>query len=160
MGLDMYLTEKVYLPYYRHTKEDVRTTVEEIVKLVPHISELEEPGSISVEFTAMYWRKSNAIHNWFVQNVQGGNDDCGTYYVDDSDIRKLMAELEEAIDTRDSGILPPTEGFFFGSTAIDQYYWEDLEHTLAGLNELMSRLESIKERGGTRYSDFYYHSSW
>lgn len=23
-----------------------------------------------------YWRKANAIHGWFVDNVQKGNDDC------------------------------------------------------------------------------------
>ena len=23
-----------------------------------------------------YWRKANAIHKWFVDNVQDGNDDC------------------------------------------------------------------------------------
>ena len=28
-----------------------------------------------------YWRKANQIHNWFVQNVQGGEDDCGIYEV-------------------------------------------------------------------------------
>ena len=25
-----------------------------------------------------YWRKANAIHGWFVRNVQNGKDDCGT----------------------------------------------------------------------------------
>lgn len=28
-----------------------------------------------------YWRKANAIHQWFVDNVQGGHDDCGMYEV-------------------------------------------------------------------------------
>lgn len=27
------------------------------------------------------WRKANHIHKWFVDNIQGGNDDCGTYEV-------------------------------------------------------------------------------
>lgn len=28
---------------------------------------------------AIYWRKFNAVHRWFVNNVQGGKDDCGIH---------------------------------------------------------------------------------
>lgn len=28
-----------------------------------------------------YWRKANAIHKWFVDNIQDGEDDCGYYEV-------------------------------------------------------------------------------
>ena len=31
--------------------------------------------------TVLYWRKANAIHKWFVDNVQNGDDDCGDYEV-------------------------------------------------------------------------------
>ena len=27
----------------------------------------------------LYWRKANAIHDWFVDNIQGGEDDCNAY---------------------------------------------------------------------------------
>ena len=36
-----------------------------------------------------YWRKANAIHRWFVDNVQDGMDDCGCYEVKKSDIEEL-----------------------------------------------------------------------
>lgn len=39
-----------------------------------------------------YWRKANAIHGWFVQNVQGGEDDCGIYTVE----LGQLAELRDA----------------------------------------------------------------
>lgn len=39
-----------------------------------------------------YWRKANAIHRWFVENVQDGNDDCGEYEV-------TKEKLEELKDT-------------------------------------------------------------
>ena len=31
-----------------------------------------------------YWRKANQIHKWFVDNVQGGIDDCRPYPVSQS----------------------------------------------------------------------------
>ena len=37
----------------------------------------------------MYWRKANQIHNWFVQNCQGGVDDCERYAITVADLKKL-----------------------------------------------------------------------
>lgn len=37
-----------------------------------------------------YWRKANQIHNWFVNNVQGGEDDCGTYEVPKEQLKELI----------------------------------------------------------------------
>lgn len=37
----------------------------------------------------MYWRKANAVHKWFVDNVQGGEDDCGYYLVTKEQLEQL-----------------------------------------------------------------------
>lgn len=37
-----------------------------------------------------YWRKANQIHNWFVENVQYGNDDCGIYEVTKDQLEELL----------------------------------------------------------------------
>jgi hypothetical protein len=42
-----------------------------------------------VRATVGYWRKANQIHKWFVDNVQDGKDDCGTYYVRPSQLEAL-----------------------------------------------------------------------
>ena len=36
-----------------------------------------------------YWRKANAIHWWFVQNVQNGIDDCREYVVTKAQLKEL-----------------------------------------------------------------------
>lgn len=38
-----------------------------------------------------YWRKANAIHKWFVDNVQDGEDDCGYYEVSKEDLEELLS---------------------------------------------------------------------
>lgn len=45
----------------------------------------------------MYWRKSNQIHNWFVQNCQGGVDDCGRYAITVADLMKLKELCEKVL---------------------------------------------------------------
>ena len=36
-------------------------------------------SAVEVHFTAAYWRKANQIHRWFVENVQGGEDECNPF---------------------------------------------------------------------------------
>lgn len=41
-----------------------------------------------------YWRKANAIHRWFVENVQDYEDDCGYYEVDREQLEQLLEECK------------------------------------------------------------------
>ena len=45
----------------------------------------------------MYWRKANMIHNWFVQNCQGGVDDCERYVITVADLIKLKELCEKIL---------------------------------------------------------------
>ena len=50
-------------------------------------------------------------------------------------------------------ILPPTQGFFFGSDTIDDYYKQDIENTIEVLaTELADEI--------VVYSDYQYYASW
>ena len=44
-----------------------------------------------VKFVVAYWRKANHIHQWFVENVQGGEDECKPHSVS----REQLKELRE-----------------------------------------------------------------
>jgi hypothetical protein len=106
------------------------------------------------QLQSWYWRKANQIHNWMVSNIQDGEDDCGLYEAPISQIKKLYKEVNYALTTGDSSKLPPTPGFFFGSTEVDSWYWEDLRDTQRYLGEMM---DDYKANPQTK---FYYHSSW
>ena len=45
-------------------------------------------GSIAEEVG--YWRKANAIHKWFVDNVQDGEDDCEYHEVNKEQLKELL----------------------------------------------------------------------
>ena len=45
-----------------------------------------------------YWRKANAIHNWFVENVQGGIDECDQYEVPKTKIIELLDICKEVLN--------------------------------------------------------------
>jgi hypothetical protein len=116
MGLDMYLTAVL----------DVEEKQEELQILFPEVESIE-----TVSTTIGYWRKANAIHAWFVNNVQGGEDDCRLYNVCNDDIQSLLELVNNVIEKKQKPeeVLPSMDGFFFGKTDYDEYYYEDLVHT-------------------------------
>jgi len=76
MGLDMYLTAEQF--FWTNDKK----SVERINKLFP---EMKRNKLKYVIYEIGYWRKANHIHNWFVKNVQEGEDNCGEYSVSRDD---------------------------------------------------------------------------
>jgi len=92
MGLDMYLNANSYVSGYKHSADENRELYGQAVDLFKVGKAIDpETPSLTIEFTVAYWRKANAIHKWFVDNVQDGTDDCDTYDV----TREQLAELRD-----------------------------------------------------------------
>ena len=151
----MYLNAKRYLwTHGDHPDKQIANTVQ---ALFPELKDCDRWGHASsrvkeIIAEAIYWRKSNQIHDWFVKNVQAGEDNCGHYYVSREKLNELHQLILEVLDTKNAKLLPPAAGFFFGSTDIDEYYWDDLRRTA-------SEIESTLAMFGDGW-DFEYHSSW
>lgn len=101
----------------------------------------------------IYWRKVNAVHNWFVENVQNGIDDCEIYPVSKDKFKELFNICEEILNdyTKAEKLLPTRSGFFFGSTLYNDMYFDDLLYTKNKLEELLNKKDN-------KY--YYYWSSW
>jgi len=150
MGLDMYLTGRRRV--YRYLDEDDHTALNNNSTLTAMAHGREVQG---LEIEVQYWRKANAVHKWFVDNVQEGQDDCRPYTVQPDDLRRLMRDCRLVLDDqRLAGeVLPPTAGFFFGSTELNEWYWQDIEETWRVLDEVLKWPDIDK-------FTFTYQSSW
>lgn len=162
MGLDMYLYKKIYVKNWSHQRPEEKDVISIIRGNTPRPDIKPERISYIVEEVG-YWRKFNALHQWFVDNCGDGEDNCQEMYVDDSKIEEILGILKEvkgAIDSNDlekvQELLPPSEGFFFGSTEIDEWYKQDVENSIILFEDL---LKEVKENGNFR-GDFYYVASW
>ena len=92
MGLDMYLyARKNFLDkdWYGDEEREIHRKIRDII---PDIFDSGNLGTIVVGFEVCYWRKANQIHNWFVENVQDGDDDCRDYYVSEEDLEELRED--------------------------------------------------------------------
>ena len=150
MGLDMYLSKKTYVKYWEHNGDnnyDVKVTkAGNPTKIDP------KKVSYVVEEVG-YWRKANQIHQWFVDNVQGGVDDCRDAYVERDKLEELLNLCKIVSIDKDKAeqLLPTASGFFFGGTGYDEWYYEQINETIEILEEALSDEEA---------DYFEYHSSW
>jgi len=156
MGLDMYLYKKTYVKNwaFEGPEEKKQVTVKKGGKSIRHI----KPKRINfIVEEVSYWRKSNQIHQWFVENVQKGVDDCGEHYLDSNKLKELLNECNAVIKSPSdaSTILPTTSGFFFGGTEYDKGYMDDIKNTVKQIKELLADEEKYNFKG-----DYFYHSSW
>jgi len=88
MGLDHGLIKKFYVRNYEFTKPEEKHEV--VVKFGGEIrADIPADKVSSISCEVIDWRKANAIHQWFVENVQDGEDDCKEYYVTEDQLREL-----------------------------------------------------------------------
>lgn len=83
-------------------------------------------------------------------------------WVDNLERGKILEDPTKAIE-----LLPTTDGFFFGSTDYDQWYWWDVQHTQRKLDKLLDCLTPADSPWGVVHPDepdwlvrFQYSSSW
>jgi hypothetical protein len=165
MGLDMYLHAKKYVEKvnWQALQDNDELSYNSPEAVFPLWNNIVETAGLSdvatdiygvhVEVTCAYWRKSNQIHKWFVDNVQGGEDNCGEYYVSHEKLKELRETCRQALFAKDPSLLPPSAGFFFGSYDIDEWYWRDIKETIKKLDRIFALPEMSK-------LSFYYTSSW
>ena len=157
MGLDMYIyqcnrtehTVKQLLDI--ENIEALNLETPEAAPFLP-LRKYEYFDAYSIFHQAAYWRKANAIHAWFVRKVQSNKDDCDYYELTQEHLQNLVQLCNKALKSKDATLLPPQEGFFFGSTDVDDWYWADIKRTIEQVNDVLSK-DWSKHR-------FFYHSSW
>jgi hypothetical protein len=162
MGLDMYLTaRKSFFEFYGDADKAALEALnsQPLFKLPGAQGSFGGPekSTVGIQVDAMYWRKANHIHLWFVQNVQKGDDDCGIYDVSPEQLAALRDACKLVLDDHAMApqILPTQSGFFFGSTDYGEYYFQDCQETLDGLDAILANDPNELQRW-----EFFYSSSW
>ena len=154
----------------------------------PYWDKEKKYGSWSIIEQVGYWRKANQIHNWFVENVQDGEDDCNYHHEVTKEMLELLranciavikasklvnGQIENGWTVDKSGnrvydyvdglvvedatvaerLLPTTSGFFFGATAYDEWYIDDLKETVEIIDKVLETTDFENQM-------IFYVSSW
>jgi hypothetical protein len=157
----MYLRASEYVSrndWTRNENGELRDNINPLFKEIVERLELEDVidktgfAGINIDVPMGYWRKSNMIHHWFVNNLADGVDECQPIVVRREDLEQLKETCIEVIanPTDAEELLPTGSGFFFGSTSYDQYYFSDLNDTIGILNKCLE----------SKFDYFEYQASW
>lgn len=154
MGLDQYLYANKYLSPSDWRGEQAKQDFNKMIEAIDaNDFILDEMPSAIASVKVAYWRKSNQIHQWFVDNCQGGEDDCRKTYVQREQLQELVDVCNQVLADHNLAeeLLPTSDGFFFGSTEYDEWYFGDLMQTVEMLEKALRMPDDW---------DFEYQSSW
>ena len=157
MGLDMYLYRKEYVSTFAWTQDEKAVKEANLHSVIAnHFNVDPNMGGIYVDYCVAYWRKANAIHGWFVNTLAGGVDECQPIYVSLDKLIELRELANSVVLTpaMAGDILPPQDGFFFGSSDIDEWYISDMKNTVDMLDKIISSVSPED------YPTFFYQASW
>ena len=183
MGLDMYLSRNLKQNgnVLKITPQDEFNN-DAFAKLLKHATQSNEPylqPNISVNIA--YWRKANAIHQWFISHCADDVDHCQDIAVDIEDLHELKDTCERILKAPNDiklmeRLLPPQEGFFFGDTDLKDadtlnFYLDNVKYTNHILSEEFKIADEFKthkkpfeynsEKSVTLIDiDYMYHASW
>jgi len=186
MGLDMYLNKKTYVQNWSHHKKSDNHNV--TVKRGGKLREDIKPDRVTyVTEQVSYWRKFNALHGWFVNELNDGFDNCAPIHVSKENFIELLELLKGVQNVINNSkkktkilkdwngeeyehnvylceeevkeVLPPTQGFFFGGYEVDDYYKQEVDRTIMVIEETLKEIEEA-EKLGIYSSDYYYEASW
>lgn len=180
MGLDMYLTKKTFIgAEYEHRKITGEINIFQDGKRVNidfnRVSEITE--------SAGYWRKANHIHNWFVENVQDGKDDCGEYYVSEDNMEELLNICKTIKD--ECPLVPATirngrvykdgewvdileDGYLMNNSHIaskllptrDGFFFGSTDYNQYYMQDIEDTIKILEECLKDESGMYYYSSSW
>ena len=88
----------------------------------------------------LYWRKANMIRSWFVNHTALLSDDDGVYIpISRATLELLKQDLEDTLNDHNLAtvLFPTSNGFFFGDTEYNEYYWDKLKYTLERVNNIL-----------------------
>lgn len=167
MGLDMYLylRKSEYYSGGRWRSEEEQKKAKypkELSEFEKEIENVNFPSKqVNTDYQVGYWRKANAIHNWFVENCAEGIDDCKDIEVSVEQAKDLLNLCNKVLADHSLAKeeLPTTSGFFFGSDKYDEWYFEDIEYTKSILEKVIKFLEDNYSKQKYDYS-LIYCASW
>ena len=169
MGLDMYLEirkNEYRSNYYKDKGSRIKLEYpKDITEFVPNLTDLRI--SRQTNYEVGYWRKANQIHNWFMQNC-AERDEYDNPIDDCRPVEITVDKLEELLDTCKKvladhslakELLPTADGFFFGSTEYDDYYFGELEQTVEIIEPVLKFAKHKLEIKDYAW-EVYYQASW
>lgn len=169
MGLDMFLEirkNEYCSKYYKDEESGLKLELpKDVSRFFSNLTNL--TVSRTTDYRVGYWRKANAIHNWFLENCAARDkwadpiDDCRPIEIPVEKLEELLDDCKKVLEDKSlaTELLPTTDGFFFGSTEYDDWYFDDIEDTIDIIEPVIKFMKYMLEIKDYTWS-IIYQASW
>ena len=180
----MYLNKRSYVKNWDHYQPEDRYSIT-IRKGGKPIAPYEiDPQKITYLIQEVgYWRKANAIHRWFVENVQDDQDDCKEYWINREKLRELLDIVDKVLAASELVTGKIRNGTMYengkamaviedGQNIKDPSLAKELLPTQGGFffgstdynqwyyDDLLNTKRILEDALADPYGEYYYQSSW
>lgn len=162
MGLDMYLEARKEVYVGTHIDDSNGTIKLELPEELKMFNDIwDKTINVKTDYQIGYWRKANHIHNWFVEHCGGGVDECQDMYVSKENLEELLKACEDVLAEHGDAEnkLPTQDGFFFGGTDYDEWYFDETKRTKEICEKAIQFLEE-REKAKDYLWSIHYQASW
>ncbi len=152
MGLDMFLSARIFLAEWRNEGDDAK------IKALNEMFGIKNPEhnytAQEIIFSVGHWRKAYAIHDWFASKCHIGAYDCKEYPVDRGQLKELVSICKDISDKLEHGgvLHPSQESFIYGMSGYDEND-NSIKYTV-------DMLERVLTDPALEHANFIYQASW
>lgn len=153
MGLDIYIHKRKRVekqPTIEELKEGLASSLMLIKNVemfdADYINEFIEyqQDKFGMDKEVGYFRKVNFLYAYFQDRLE--DEGCE---VTKEDLNDIIAKCKEVLEKHDEEtskkLLPTCDGFFFGSTDYDDYYYADVQNVMDKATEILANLHKDEE---------------
>lgn len=145
MGLDQFFYAKRYSSKSRWDNNSNRFFKEYPEELGEFYNYIMERNFASTEeqYQIGYFRKFNALHAFIVNNYASGVDECQLIYLGREQVKELLSKLRAVQEDHSKAqeLLPTQDGFFFGDTHYNEWYYANVEQAI----DMFERIDNFLE---------------
>lgn len=105
-----------------------------------------------------YFRKINFLVDYFENYVEYEIENLRYVDIDEESVIELINRCQQVLEDHSlaKDLLPTKEGFYFGSTEYDEYYFEDVEEVLNTMtNTILPEFEKLSEGESIKFMIWY-----
>ena len=152
MGLDMYFyarktTYKSFSKWDEPNSADETNYPEDLKTFSDYIYDRNfKSVQTEIRYQIGYFRKFNALHSYIVKTFADGVDNCQDIILYKEDVEQIKKVLDDVLNAHQQvgkakELLPTQSGFFFGSTAYDEFYFEDVKDAADLMQNLLDNFD-------------------
>ena len=152
--------------YFKDEESDLKLELpKDVSRFFPNLTDL--TVSRATDYRVGYWRKANAIHKWILDNCATKDkwadpiDDCRPIEIPVEKLEELLDDCKKVLEDHSlaTELLPTTDGFFFGSTEYDEWYFRTIEETIDIIEPVIDFMKHMLEIKDSSW-DVIYEASW